>query len=138
LSENIRVISIVGRFLEHSRVYYFANAGDPVVYLGSADWMPRNFIRRVEIAFPIEDAALRDELVNEVLPSYLNDHVKARELRPDGTYVRLKPQEGEKPSQAQLHFRERSRRQARSQSEPRARSAAEKLVPIATARGERA
>ena len=67
------------------------------MYLASADWMPRNFIRRVEIAFPIEDPALRDELINEVLPSFLNDHVKARELQPDGTYVRLKPQEGETP-----------------------------------------
>ena len=138
LSDNIRVISIVGRFLEHSRVYYFANAGDPVVYLASADWMPRNFVRRVEIAFPIEDAALRDEVINEILPNYLNDHVKTRELQPDGTYVRVQPQEGEKPSQVQLHFRERSRRQARSQSENRATSPGGKLLPIATARGQRA
>ena len=137
LSENIRVISIVGRFLEHSRVYYFANAGDPVVYLASADWMPRNFIRRVEIAFPIEDPALRDELINEVLPNYLNDHVKARELQPDGTYVRLKPQEGETPSQVQLHFRERSRRQTRSQNEKRG-TATGKLLPITTMRAESA
>jgi len=137
LSENIRVVSIVGRFLEHSRVYYFANAGDPVVYLASADWMPRNFIRRVEIAFPVEDPALRDELINEVLPNYLNDHVKARELQPDGTYVRLKPQEGETPSQAQLHFRERSRRQTRSQNEKRG-TATGKLLPITTMRAESA
>jgi polyphosphate kinase len=137
LSENIRVISIVGRFLEHSRVYFFANAGDPEVYLASADWMPRNFLRRVEIAFPIEDPTLRDEVINEVLPSYLTDHVKARELQPDGTYLRLKPQEGEQPSQAQLHFRERSRRQTRKQAESRA-NAADKLTPITTARGERA
>ena len=135
LSENIRVISIVGRFLEHSRVYFFANAGNPEVYLASADWMPRNFVRRVEIAFPIEDSALRDEIINEVLPSYLKDHVKARELQPDGTYLRLKPQEGEQPSQAQLHFRERSRRQTRKQAESRA-NAAGKLTPITTARGE--
>jgi polyphosphate kinase len=109
-----------------------------VVYLASADWMPRNFVRRVEIAFPLEDTALRDEVINEVLPSYLTDHVKARELQPDGTYVRLRPQEGEKPSQVQLHFRERSRRQARTQSESRATSPTAKLLPIATARGERA
>src|SRR5438093_9011919 len=68
LSENIRVISIVGRFLEHSRIYYFENAGDPVVYLSSADWMPRNFYRRIEVAFPIETPALRDQIVNELLP----------------------------------------------------------------------
>jgi polyphosphate kinase len=69
LSENIRVVSIVGRFLEHSRIYCFGNDGNPVVYLASADWMPRNFLRRVEIAFPIEDQMLRDELINEVLPA---------------------------------------------------------------------
>ena len=89
LSENIRVISIVGRFLEHSRIYYFENAGNPEVFLASADWMPRNFFRRVEIAFPIEDPALRDEIINEVLPRFLNDHIKARELQSDGTYLRL-------------------------------------------------
>jgi polyphosphate kinase len=138
LSENIRVISIVGRFLEHSRVYFFANAGEPEVYLASADWMPRNFVRRVEIAFPIEDPGLRDEIVNEVLPNYLTDHVKARELQPDGTYVRLKPREGETPSQVQLHFRERSRRQTRKLAESRVASVAEKLTPITTARAERA
>src|SRR5437763_4745031 len=76
LSENIRVISIVGRFLEHSRVYYFANNGDPEVYLSSADWMPRNFFRRVEIAFPIETPALCEEIISEVLPTFLHDRVK--------------------------------------------------------------
>src|SRR5881398_4070094 len=91
LSENIRVISIVGRFLEHSRIYYFENAGNPEVFLASADWMPRNFVRRVEIAFPIEDPLLRDEIINEVLPRFLNDRVKARELQPDGSYLRLHP-----------------------------------------------
>jgi polyphosphate kinase len=99
--------------------------------------MPRNFIRRVEIAFPIEDPVLRDELIKEVLPNYLTDHVKARELQPDGTYIRLKPQEGETPSQVQLHFRERSRRQSRAQSEKRG-STSEKLLPIATVRAESA
>jgi polyphosphate kinase len=136
LSENIRVISIVGRFLEHSRIYFFENAGNPEVYLASADWMPRNFLRRVEIAFPIEDPSLRDEIINEVLPRFLNDHVKARELQPDGTYLRLKPQEGELPSQAQLHFRERSRRQARTLAESQA-TAPGKLTPIIIARSER-
>jgi polyphosphate kinase len=137
LSENIRVISIVGRFLEHSRIYFFENAGEREVYLASADWMPRNFLRRVEIAFPIEDPALRDEMVNEVLPNFLNDHVKARELQSDGTYLRLHPQEGEPRSQAQLQFRERSRRQARTLAESQV-TAAGKLTPITTARAERA
>ena len=132
LSENIRVISIVGRFLEHSRIYYFENEGKPEVYLASADWMPRNFVRRVEIAFPIEDPVLRDEIINEVLPRFLNDRIKARELQPDGTYVRLKPEEGAPRLQAQLHFRERSRGQARklaeSQKAPRL-----KLTPVSIA-----
>src|SRR3954447_12477238 len=73
LSENIRVVSIVGRFLEHSRIYYFQNSGDPVLYLASADWMPRNFVRRVEIAYPIVEPLLRDEIVNDVLPRFLTD-----------------------------------------------------------------
>lgn len=135
LSDNIRVISIVGRFLEHSRIYYFENAGSPEVFLASADWMPRNFVRRVEIAFPVEDPTLRDEIIHEVLPRFLNDHIKARELQPDGTYFRLKPHEGEPRSQAQLYFRERSRGQARklteSQPSPKA-----KLTPITIARKE--
>src|SRR5216117_127221 len=91
LSENIRVISIVGRFLEHSRIYYFENAGDPVVYLSSADWMQRNFYRRIEVAFPVETSALRDQIINDVIPAFLHDRVKARELQPDGTYRRLTP-----------------------------------------------
>src|SRR6266851_3374469 len=113
LSENIRVISIVGRFLEHSRIYYFQNNGQPDLYLASADWMPRNFLRRVEVAFPIVDLALRDRIVNEVLPNFLNDRVKSRELQPDGNYRRLKPEGNEPRAQAQWHFRERSRQQAK-------------------------
>ena len=110
LSENIRVISIVGRFLEHSRIFYFANSGTPAVYLGSADWMPRNFYRRVEVAFPIEDEKLRHEIIKEILPAFLKDRVKARELMPDGSYIRLKPEANETLSQAQLYFRTRSRK----------------------------
>ena len=110
VSGNIRVISIVGRFLEHSRIFYFANDGKPEVYLGSSDWMPRNFYRRVEVAFPIEDEKLRREITDEILPAFLADRVKSRELMPDGSYVRLKPQPGETPSQAQLYFRTRSRK----------------------------
>ncbi len=121
LSENIRVISIVGRFLEHSRIYYFGNDGDPLLYLASADWMPRNFYRRVEIAFPVEAPNLRAELINEVLPRFLHDHGKARELQADGTYIRLKPAKGEAPAQAQLQFREHSRRQAKKLAEKQRR-----------------
>ena len=110
LSDNIRVISIVGRFLEHSRIFYFANDGAPAVYLGSADWMPRNFYRRVEVAFPIEDEKLRNEIIKEILPAFLKDRVKARALMPDGSYIRLKSETNETPAQAQLYFRTRSRK----------------------------
>jgi polyphosphate kinase len=129
LSENIRVISIVGRFLEHSRIYYFHNDGKAGLYLASADWMPRNFYRRVEIAFPIEAPPLRDEIINEVLPRFLTDYGKARELQPDGSYVRLKPEEGAPRSQAQLQFREHSRRQAKKLAEKQ-RAAKMRLSPI--------
>jgi polyphosphate kinase len=135
LSENIRVISIVGRFLEHSRIYYFENAGDPVLYFSSADWMPRNLVRRVEVAFPIEDPALRKEIIEEVLPVLLQDRVKARELQPDGTYVRLHPAEGETASQAQLFFRQSSRNQARRLAESK-KSRSIKLTPIKAPPGQ--
>src|SRR5437868_3911995 len=132
LSDYIRVISIVGRFLEHSRIYYFENGGQPEVFLSSADWMPRNFLRRVEVAFPIETPPLRDHIINEVLPRFLNDRVKARELQPNGTYRRLKPEGPEPRSQAQWHFREVTRERAkklgRKKSPP-----ADKLIPITVA-----
>ena len=133
LSENIRVFSIVGRFLEHSRIYYFENAGQPELFLSSADWMPRNFLRRVEVAFPIENPVLRDEIVNGVLPKFLHDRVKARELQPDGSYRRLKPEGTEPREQAQLQFRERSRRQSKKQSRSKKERAA-KLIPITVAK----
>jgi polyphosphate kinase len=76
----------VGRFLEHSRILYFENGGNPEVYLGSADWMPRNLYERVEVLFPLKDAQLRERLVSEILPAYLGDTRKARFLGSDGTY----------------------------------------------------
>jgi polyphosphate kinase len=129
LSENIRVISIVGRFLEHSRMYYFSNDGQPDLFLSSADWMPRNFLRRVELAFPIENSALRDNLINEVLPRFLNDRVKSRELQPDGSYRRLKPEGTEARAQAQWHFRERSRERAKKLGRKKT-PPVDKLIPI--------
>jgi polyphosphate kinase len=132
LSENIRVLSIVGRFLEHSRIYYFANDGQPDLYLASADWMPRNFLRRVEVAFPIGDPALRDRVIKEVLPNFLTDRVKARELQPDGSYRRLKPEGTEPRVQAQWQFREKSRlRQQAPKSKKSLRGP--RLTPISTA-----
>jgi polyphosphate kinase len=82
------VRSIVGRFLEHSRIFYFANGGDEEVYLGSADWMPRNLYERVEVIFPLKDERLRDRVKNEILDAYLADNVKARLLQKDGRYIR--------------------------------------------------
>jgi polyphosphate kinase len=93
VSDNIRVISILDRFLEHSRVYYFHNAGNPEIYSGSADWMPRNFKKRAEILYPIEDTELKARIMDEILRTYLNDNVKARLMRPDGSYVRLTPKD---------------------------------------------
>jgi polyphosphate kinase len=101
LSERIRVRSIVGRFLEHSRVWYFRNGGCDDVYIGSADLMPRNLDRRVEIMAPLKDAALRDRVFG-ILRQYLADNVKARELRADGKYVRAGAGPGEQLVDAQF------------------------------------
>jgi polyphosphate kinase len=88
VSQRIRVRSIVGRFLEHSRIFYFANGGEEELYLGSADWMPRNLYERVEVVFPVKDVLLRERVRHEILQSYLADNVKSRLLQPDGTYLR--------------------------------------------------
>jgi polyphosphate kinase len=88
ISENIRVTSVVDRFLEHARIFFFEAGGKREVFLSSADWMPRNFVRRVEIMFPIEEPALRDRLVDEILTTMLSDTAKAWRLLPDGSYER--------------------------------------------------
>jgi polyphosphate kinase len=95
LSENIRVISIVGRYLEHSRIYYFLNDGNEEIYLGSADLMPRNLNRRVEVIFPVEDPAMIRHIRDDILEIYLIDNVKARLMQPDGSYLRLTPKDGQ-------------------------------------------
>jgi polyphosphate kinase len=87
ISDNIQVISVVGRFLEHSRIYYFRNGGDPQIYLGSADLMPRNINRRVEVLFPIQDARLIQYLQHEVLDTYFIANRKVRRMNPDGAYT---------------------------------------------------
>ncbi|RMH69718.1 MAG: polyphosphate kinase 1 [Gemmatimonadetes bacterium] len=89
ISDNIRVKSIVGRFLEHSRIFYFRNGGDERVYLGSADWMPRNLDRRVETVFPVEDPRLKRRITDEILITTLKDNVKSYELKSDGTYEKI-------------------------------------------------
>ena len=100
VSDNIRVRSIVGRFLEHTRVFYFANDGDPELYLSSADWMDRNFFRRVETCFPVEDEALRARVQRD-LDTYLADNCQAWELQSDGAYRHCRPQPGESQTAAQ-------------------------------------
>jgi polyphosphate kinase len=96
LSENIRVRSVVGRFLEHTRIFRFANGGDDKVWLSSADWMDRNFFRRIELAFPVVDRKLARRIVREGLKPYLDDNQQSWEMRPDGTYVRRKRGRGKK------------------------------------------
>ncbi len=103
-SENIRVRSIVGRYLEHSRIYYFENAGDADLYLGSADMMPRNLDRRVETIVPVSDAKLKEYLRFEVLENYLIDTERAREMQPDGTYTRHHKKNKDRQHDVQEHF----------------------------------
>ena len=104
VSDNIRVRSILGRFLEHSRIFYFGNGGDEEIYLGSADLMQRNLDERVETLFPIEDPMLRTAIRERVLDPLLADTVNARELLPDGRYVRVQPEPGNSPFDCQAWF----------------------------------
>jgi polyphosphate kinase len=103
-SETIKVRSLVGRFLEHSRIYYFRNGGDEEIYLGSADLMERNLDRRVEAIVPVEDAGLKRHLRDKVLGAYLRDSVNARELRSDGSYVNAKPKRQKEPLDVHRKF----------------------------------
>lgn len=109
ISDNITVRSIVGRFLEHSRIYYFQNAGEEIIYMGSADLMPRNLNQRVEVLFPVEDPQMIRTIRDEILETYLKDNVKARIMQPDGSYKRIKPQPGEPIINAQETFIARRR-----------------------------
>jgi polyphosphate kinase len=110
LSETIRVVSIVGRFLEHTRAFVFENGGEQEVWLSSADWMPRNFFRRVEIAFPVLDPDLARRVREEVFEAGLADNVNARVLAGDGTYTRRPRREGETPLDSQAQLLELARR----------------------------
>ncbi len=112
LSENIRVRSILGRYLEHSRVFYFENSGgQPIIMLGSADWMQRNFYRRIESIFPLEDPRLRERVMHEVFDTYLRDNTFAHELQSDGSYLpaeNLLDPEDDAPFSAQNHLSQRA------------------------------
>jgi polyphosphate kinase len=104
ISSRIRVRSIVGRFLEHSRIYYFENGGSPEVYLGSADWMPRNLYERVEVLFPLKDKQLCERICKEILPAYLADDKKARVLGSDGRYTPFPRAKGNSGFSVQEHL----------------------------------
>jgi polyphosphate kinase len=104
LSENIKVRSIVGRFLEHHRIYYFYAGGDEVLYLSSADWMERNLLRRVEVAFPVKDAKLKQRVIQEGLISLLKDNASAWLMKSDGTYIKSKPRLNQEPIVGQLEL----------------------------------
>jgi len=117
VSENIRVRSIVDKFLEHSRIFYFENGGDPEVFLASADWMPRNFWRRIETVFPVDDPALRSRIVGDILALVLADNVKARELLADGTYRRVESED--EPVRSQVALQHLTRDGGREAAEPR-------------------
>lgn len=105
LSENIRVRSIVGRYLEHARVFYFQNAeAEPHIYAGSADWMPRNFFRRIEVIFPIDDKDARAWIINELFAMELQDNANARELRQNGAYLPISRKDGEPAFSVQNYF----------------------------------
>src|SRR5947207_6722744 len=126
ISDNITVRSIVDRFLEHSRILYFENACQPEVFLGSADWMPRNFLRRIEVVFPIEDGVLRERVKSELLDLRLSDNLKARLLLPGGSYVGSAPVPGTKPCRSQHEYialaaDERSHSPASHKGKPRYR-----------------
>jgi polyphosphate kinase len=104
LSENIRLRSLVGRFLEHARIFYVENGGAPLVYCGSADWMPRNFFRRIEALFPLTDPEIRRRAIEDILQIELRDNEDARELQPDASYTAPRREAAEEPFRAQGHF----------------------------------
>jgi polyphosphate kinase len=135
LSETIRVRSIVGRFLEHSRIFHFANGGREETYLGSADWMPRNLFERCEVVFPVKDKAARARIQEEILPAYLADTAKSRLMQEDGGYIRANG--GKKPSSVfnvQEFLMKRAEGKAELEAIPKAaKAAAEKPADLTTA-----
>jgi polyphosphate kinase len=131
MSGSIEVVSIVDRFLEHARVFLFHNGGDPAIYLSSADWMPRNLDRRIELLFPIESPAARRRVVR-ALEAMFADNVKARRLLPGGAYERRTRRRGEEPYRAQLALHEESRRELEREESP----GGVVFDPVASPRGD--
>jgi polyphosphate kinase len=132
VSDTIEVVSIVDRFLEHARIFYFKNGGDEEVYLASADWMTRNLDKRIELMFPVEDTACRAKVLH-ALNAMFRDNVKARQLGADGAYRRKRPGRGEEPFRAQQFLYEEARRE-----HSRSRAAPASFVPrTKPARGSR-
>ncbi|MCM2315009.1 MAG: hypothetical protein NDJ92_07650, partial [Thermoanaerobaculia bacterium] len=112
VSENIRVVAVIDRFLEHSRAFCFRNGGEQEVYVSSGDWMPRNFFRRVELTFPIRSKQLQTRIVDQIMKTCLADDAKGWEMGPDGTYTRRTP--GQAPLRSQQRFIELARSEAYS------------------------
>jgi polyphosphate kinase len=139
LSENIRVRSIVGRFLEHSRIFHFANGGNDEIYMGSADWMPRNLFERCEVVFPVRDPAVLARIHDEILPAYLADTVKARLQQPDGSYLRAsKLMKDAKPFSSQEFLMQLAEGKADLSAIPKtspAKAPAKKAAPVKSAKG---
>jgi polyphosphate kinase len=103
VSDNIRVRSVIGRFLEHSRVFYFHANGEEKIYCASADWMDRNFFQRIEVAFPIENDAIKRRIITD-LDTHLSDNLQAWNLQSDGKYIKVRQDADEDPVSAQMHL----------------------------------
>ncbi|MBS2024939.1 MAG: polyphosphate kinase 1 [Deltaproteobacteria bacterium] len=134
ISERIRVTSIIDRFLEHSRVWFFEAGGKREVFLASSDWMNRNFIKRVEIAFPIEDAQLKERILDEILATVLGDNVKSRQLKADGSYERVTAAPGSLPVRSQERFMNLARRVA-AMPDPQPAAPPHEIFPAGHKRG---
>jgi polyphosphate kinase len=118
LSKNIEVVSIVDRFLEHSRILYFHHGGEPLVFISSADWMPRNLDRRVELLVPVQDPTCQARLIS-ILNTTFQDNVKSRRLMSDGRYQRRRPSDATKPLRSQQVFFEQARDAAKQAQKDR-------------------
>jgi polyphosphate kinase len=123
------VTSTVDRFLEHARIFFFEAGGKNEVYLSSADWMPRNFVRRIEVMFPIDDPVLRKRIIDEILATQLADNVRARRLLPDGTYQRVVPEKDATRVRSQERFVALARKKSQESATPRAQEGASASGP---------